>query len=156
MGDLILEKYAGHECDVLQAARDKYLGAHVEEEDETDVEWYRQELMHLYSEFNPSKLKDVNRMLGKCEGREEELLTMVRSKYLPGFRLPRSHQSVLKTRQEVEAGSEAAASKKASTTVGGHDLNAQELLASTDKDGSKVARRGGAKTKAKMKGRTKN
>jgi hypothetical protein len=51
----------------LRAARDKYLGKHSEDEREINIEWYKHELTNLYSQFNPSKVKDVDRMLGTVE-----------------------------------------------------------------------------------------
>ena len=80
---------------------------------------------------------------------------MVRTKYLPGFRLPHSRGSELKTRHEVEARSEIEGSNKDSATVDAHALNAKEGSASAEKDGDKMARKGRPKTKAKTKGKGK-
>jgi hypothetical protein len=55
-------QYRGDEVDYFDDDEEE------DDEDDVDVEWYRQELLSLYSQHNPSKVKDVDRLLEKFAG----------------------------------------------------------------------------------------
>jgi hypothetical protein len=84
---------------------------------ERGIGWYRQQLVELYQKHNPPKVHDVDRILEKFSGREQEVLEVARHKYA-GFPIAASSDRHDRTpiHQESFAGAEVVVRHHRSTT----------------------------------------
>jgi hypothetical protein len=73
--DRLLEKYSGHEDEMIHSVRVKY-GL------EQDTEYYRRQLTALYTKYNPEKVADIDSLLQKYKYNERQFLDAVQNKYL--------------------------------------------------------------------------
>jgi hypothetical protein len=96
MGDVevLVEKYRGREVDALQIVREKYLGIApkppgpaekraVARARRAERLRLRAEIVAIYKLYNPAKIgAELDALLHKYRGREEQVLSIVREKYL--------------------------------------------------------------------------